>query len=286
MAPSLCSVSVMNVDDLTCATVELLEGGVAEVTLAATGKANRMGPAYWAEMPTLFSRLDASGDVRVVVLRGAGAHFSFGLDLSSMGAELAELLQPDGGAASRQRLLATIRRMQEANTAVARCRKPVIAAISGWCIGGGVDLVAACDVRLASADATFSVREVKLAMVADVGTLARLPAIIGQGHTRELAFSGDDVPAARALRIGLVNEVYESQAALLEGARSLARRMAQHSPLVLGGIKEVLNAQSEREARESLATVALWNAAFLPSKDLLEAMGAFLEKREPRFTGE
>lgn len=275
----------MDTSDLTCATITV-EAGIAEVTLAATGKANRMGPEYWAQMPTLFSRLDAEDAVRVVLLKGAGAHFSFGLDLASMAADLAPILQADAGAKARQQLLATIRRLQEANTAVARCRKPVIAAISGWCIGGGVDLITACDVRLASSDAKFSVREVKLAMVADVGTLARLPAIVGQGVARELALTGDDVDAARALKVGLVNDVFASQAELLTAARAMAARMAKNSPLVLAGIKEVMNAQSERAAHESLATVALWNSAFLPSKDLLEAMGAFLEKREPTFTGE
>lgn len=275
----------MDTTDITCATVTL-EAGIAEVTLSATGKANRMGPDYWTQLPTLFARLDAEEAVRVVLLKGAGEHFSFGLDLASMAAELAPMLQADAGAKARQQLLATIRRLQEANTAVARCRKPVIAAISGWCIGGGVDLITACDVRLASSDAKFSVREVKLAMVADVGTLARLPAIVGQGVARELALTGDDVDAARALRVGLVNDVFASQAELLTGARAMAARMAKNSPLVLAGIKEVMNAQSEAAARESLATVALWNAAFLPSKDLLEAMGAFMEKREPTFTGE
>lgn len=275
----------MNTSDLTCASVTVSDG-IADVVLTATGKANRMGPDYWAQMPTLFARLDEDESVRVVLLRGAGEHFSFGLDLASMSAELAPVVSPDGGAKARQQLLAIIRRMQDANTCVARCRKPVIAAVSGWCIGGGVDLITACDVRLASKDARFSVREVKLAMVADVGTLARLPAIVGQGVARELAFTGDDVDAARALRIGLVNDVYESQGALLEAAGAMAARIAKNSPLVTRGIKEVMNAQSEAQAAQSLATVALWNSAFLPSKDLLEAMGAFMEKREPSFTGE
>ena len=275
----------MDTTDLTFATVSV-DQHVAHVVLKATGKGSRMGPDYWQQMPVLFGRLDANEAVRAVVLSGEGDHFSFGLDLASMSAELAPVLQPDGGAKARQQLLAIIRSMQAANTAVTRCRKPVVAAISGWCIGGGVDLVTACDVRLASKDAKLSVREVKLAMVADVGTLARLPGIVGEGIARELALTGDDVDAARALRLGLVNEVYETKAALLEAARAMAARMAKHSPLVLGGIKEVMNARSEAVASQSLATVALWNSAFLPSKDLLEAMGAFLEKREPSFTGE
>lgn len=271
--------------DLTCASVTTANF-IADVVLTATGKAHRMGPEYWEQLPKLFAQLDEDPNVRVIILRGAGEHFTYGLDLATMGAELGELLQPDGGAKARQKLFSAIKRLQDAHDAVARCRKPVIAAVSGWCIGGGVDLITACDIRLSSADAKFSVREVKLAMVADVGTLARLPQIIGQGHARELAFTGDDIGAQRAERIGLVNEVFDTQAQLLDAARALAARIAKNSPLVVGGIKHVLNAHSEKQAADSLATVALYNAAFLPSKDLLEAIGAFLEKREPKFTGE
>lgn len=275
----------MPLADITCAAVTV-ESGVADVALTATGKANRMGPDYWVQMPALFARLDADDTVRAVVIRGGGEHFTYGLDLVAMAAELAPYLAPDAPAKERRQLLAAIRRMQQANTAVAKCRKPVVAAVSGWCIGGGIDLICACDVRLCSKDAKFSVREVKLAMVADVGTLARLPAIVGQGVARELAFTGDDFDAARALRIGLVSDVYDSPAALREAARALAGRIARNSPLVVQGIKEVMNASSEPDAATSLATVALWNSAFLPSKDLQEAIGAFLEKREPKFTGD
>jgi enoyl-CoA hydratase len=258
---------------------------VATVVLAAVGKANRMGPAFWAEVPEAFAWLDASPEVRAIVVRGEGEHFSYGLDLATMGGELGTVLGDGALARERTQFLATIERMQRTMSSVAACRKPVIAAIAGWCIGGGVDLATACDVRLCSADARFSVREVKLAMVADVGTLARLPAIVGQGHARLLAMTGDDVDAARALRIGLVEDVYETPAVLFEEAASVARRMAANPPLVVQGVKQVLNAASERAAAESLRTVALWNAAFLPSHDLREAMAAFVEKRSPRFEG-
>jgi enoyl-CoA hydratase len=262
-----------------------IDGHVATVTLNATGKANRMGPDFWRGMPELFAWLDGEDDVRAVVLRGEGDHFTYGLDLATMGAELGPVLSDGALAKERMALLDMIERLQRTMTCVAVCRKPVIAAISGWCIGGGVDLVTACDVRLCSADARFSVREVKLAMVADVGTLARLPGIVGEGVARELALTGDDFDAARAQRIGLVNEVYETPAALHAAARAMAERMAKNPPLVLAGIKKVMNASSERVAAESLRTVALWNSAFLASADLREAFAAFIEKRDPKFEG-
>ena len=258
---------------------------VATVVLRAAGKANRMGPAFWAEMPEAFAWLDATPEVRAVVVRGEGEHFSYGLDLATMGGELSSVVGGDALARERTDFLGAIERLQRAMSCVVACRKPVVAAIAGWCVGGGVDLATACDVRLCAADAKFSVREVKLAMVADVGTLARLPAIVGQGHARLLALTGDDVEAARALRIGLVEDVYDTPAALFQAATDLARRMAANPPLVVQGVKQVLNAASERAAAESLRTVALWNAAFLPSHDLREAMASFLEKRAPKFEG-
>jgi enoyl-CoA hydratase len=261
------------------------EGHVATVVLMAVGKASRMGPAFWSEMPEAFAWLDASSDVRAVVLRGDGEHFSYGLDLATMGGELGTVLGDGAMAKERTDFLATIERLQRAISCVAACRKPVVAAIAGWCIGGGVDLATACDVRLCAADARFSVREVKLAMVADIGTLARLPAIVGQGHARLLALTGDDIDAARALRIGLVEDVYDTHALLFDAANAVARRMADNPPLVVQGVKQVLNAASERAAADSLRTVALWNAAFLPSHDLREAMAAFMAKRPPAFEG-
>lgn len=274
----------MSAYDFSCAAVAVSEG-VAEVTLAATGKGHRMGPDYWAQLPPLFARLDADEAVRAVVLRSGAEHFSYGLDLSTMAAELMDFLSPAAGAETRARFLETVKRLQRTHDAVAACRKPVIAAVHGWCIGGGVDLITACDVRLASAGARFSVREVKLAIVPDVGTLARLPALVGQGVARELALTGDDFDAARALRVGLVNEVYPTAAELHAQARAMALRMAGNPPLTVQGIKQVMNFTSEREARLSLDAVALWNSAFFMSEDLAEAMAAFVEKRAPAFKG-
>ncbi|HSH58053.1 MAG TPA: enoyl-CoA hydratase-related protein, partial [Acidimicrobiales bacterium] len=155
----------------------------------------------------------------------------------------------------------------------------------GWCIGAGVDLITACDIRLASADARFSVRETRLAMVADVGTLQRLPRIVGPGHAAELALTAKDITADRALAVGLVNEVFEDHDAVVAAARELAAEIATLSPLAVQGTKAILRHAQDHSVAESLDYVALWNTAFAGSNDVQEAMAAFLEKRPPNFTG-
>jgi len=259
---------------------------IATVTLLGPGKGNAMGPAFWREMAGAFESLDGDRDVRVVVLRGSGTHFSYGLDLMAMMADLGPLIQGPQMARGRTDFLNLCRRMQGAVTAVERCRKPVIAAIAGWCIGGGVDLVSACDIRICSADARFSVREVKLGMTADIGSLQRLPAIIGQGHTRELAMTGRDFDAAHAEKIGLVNAVHPDADTLFAAAIALAAEIASNPPLAVEGTKNVLNWSADHSVEAGLEYVAAWNSAFLQSKDLTEAVMAFMERRPPTFTGE
>ncbi|GGS34334.1 crotonase/enoyl-CoA hydratase family protein [Actinokineospora fastidiosa] len=259
---------------------------VATVTLLGPGKGNAMGPDFWRELPQVFAELDSDPQVRAIVLTGSGANFSYGLDLPAMMPSWGSMLAGDSLAGPRTRFLTEIRALQDAVTSVARCRKPVIAAVSGWCIGGGVDVVAAADIRLASADARFSVREVKVAIVADLGSLQRLAGIIGEGHVRELAYTGKDIPAARAQQIGLVNDVYDDQAAVLAAAHALAAEIAANPPLVVQGTKDVLNHAREQQVADGLRYVSAWNAAFLPSRDLGEAVQAFLERRPPSFSGE
>jgi enoyl-CoA hydratase len=263
-----------------------IEGHVAQVTLVGPGKGNAMGPAFWAEMPEVFAELDADRDVRAIVLTGSGKNFSYGLDLPAMGGSLSGVLGGGGSARPRADFHATILRMQGAINAVADCRTPTIASVHGWCIGGAVDLISAVDIRYASAEAKFSVREVKLAIVADVGSLARLPLILNDGHLRELALTGKDIDAARAEKIGLVNDVYADAEASLAAAHETAAEIAANPPLVVNGVKDVLDQQRIARVSESLRYVAAWNAAFLPSKDLTEGLTATFEKRQPEFTGE
>jgi enoyl-CoA hydratase len=259
--------------------------GVAEVTLLGPGKGNAMGPDFWRELPLVFADLDRDDAVRAVVLTGSGANFSYGLDLPAMMGSWSELLAGKALARPRTNFLDEVRTLQHAVTSVAACRKPVIAAVSGWCIGGGLDVIAAADIRLASTDAKFSVREVKVAIVADLGSLQRLSGIVGEGHLRELAYTGRDIDAARAEKINLVNDVYPDQAELLAAARGLAADIAANPPLVVQGVKDVLGNRREQDVAAGLRYVAAWNAAFLPSEDLGEAVQAFLERRPPEFNG-
>jgi enoyl-CoA hydratase len=255
-------------------------GNIATVTLLSPA----MGREFFVELPLLFRELDADSDVRAIVLTG-GDNFSFGLDLKDVGPMFAAVTT-DAGAAARTRLLAQVREWQASITAVADCRTPIISAIRGWCIGGGIDLVAATDIRLASADARFSVRETRMAIVADLGSLQRLVGIVGDGHLRELALTGGDIDSERAERIGLVNAVYPDAAALRDAALSMARTIAANSPLVVRGVKDVLDAERAPRVEAGLRYVATWNAAFLPSRDLGEAFSSFAERRPADFAGD
>jgi enoyl-CoA hydratase len=256
---------------------------------------NALGPAFWSDLPVAMGELSGDRGIRAIVIAARGPHFSVGLDLKAMAGMLSPGDDGSGPASveapgpsmaaravtARQGIL----RMQSSVTSVAQCPKPVIAAIHGYCIGGGVDVVSACDIRVASADAIFSVRETKVAIVADLGSLQRLPRLIGMGHVAELAFTGKDITAARAKEIGLVNDVAADADAVLGAARNLATEIASNSPLAVQGTKAVLAACEGKSVAEGLDYVATWNAGFLSSDDLAEAMTAFMEKRPPQFKG-
>jgi enoyl-CoA hydratase len=275
-----------DLSDLRSMRVELAGEHIWEVVLTGPGKGNAMGPDFWRELPLVMRRADADPQVRAVLVRGDGKAFSYGLDLPAMLGAMGARASQDGGlAGARAEQFQHIMELQDSITAVERCRKPVVAAVHGWCIGGGVDLIAACDIRLCAADAKFSVREVKVAIVADVGSLQRLPHIIGEGMTRRLALTGEDISAERAERIGLVSEVFDTSEALLAGARDLCAQLAANPPLVVQGTKQVLNESRELSVEAGLRYVATWNSAFLQSHDLTEAMTAFMERRPPRYEG-
>jgi enoyl-CoA hydratase len=260
--------------------------GIAEVVLTGPGKGNALGPDFWREMPEALRALDADDSVRVILLRGDGAHFTYGLDLMAMTESLGPLIMGEGNLAlERTKLLQLIEKMQAATEGLARCRKPVLAAVCGWCIGGGIDLIAACDFRYCSREAKFSLREVRVGITADLGALQRLPRIIGEGNTRELAYTGGDVDAERALQMGLVNQVFATPEELLAAARATARKIADNPPIVVQGAKQVMEYCADKSVADGLRYVAVWNSAFLQSHDLAEAFAAYAERRPPRFQG-
>jgi len=267
---------------------EVVDGakGVARVTLIGPGKNNSMGPEFWAELPGVVRELDEDPEVRAILFAGEGRNFSYGLDLVAMMPVLGRFFE--GGEIDGSRTLdlhELVGSMREAIDAVGECKTPTVAAVQGRCIGGAVDLISACDVRHASADATFSIREVKVGIVADMGSLSRLPHIIGDGLTRELALTGRDLDAESALRYGLVSNVADSAEGVLASADAVAGEIAANPPLVVRGTKEVLNRGIEGPIRASNEYVQTWNAGFLPTKDLLEAITATMEKRPPEYTG-
>lgn len=245
-------------------------------------KLNAMSRDMWEDLPAAVSELDSDESVRVIVVAGRGRAFTVGIDLAMLGA------LDSGGrseAERRSQLYDEIRTLQHTFSSLAESPKPVIAAIHGYCLGAGMDLITACDIRLASADAVFSVRETKMGLVADVGTTQRLPKIISPGHVAELIFTGRDIDATEAERIGLVNRVHADHDNLIFAVEATAAEIAANSPLVVQGAKRVLALQEDMSTTAALDHMALWNASFLWSNDLSEAMTSFMEKRDPDFTG-
>lgn len=260
---------------------------VATLWLDREEARNAMGRALWRDLPLAASAISDDPSIRVVIVAARGPHFTVGLDLKEFGGGFADAGSSTSKAASIAAAYRAVRSMQDSVTSIATISVPVIAAVHGYCIGGGIDLISACDIRLCTGDAKFSVRETKVAIVADLGTLQRLPKIVSAGHVAELAYTGKDIDASRALAIGLVNSVHgESAGDVLVAANELAREIAANSPLAVQGTKAVLAANDGRTVGEGLEFVARWNTMYLQSNDLREAMIAFMEKRPPVFTGD
>jgi enoyl-CoA hydratase len=254
---------------------------IAHVQINRPEKVNAMNAAFWGEIIEIFHSIEDTDDIRVVVLSGAGKHFSSGIDLTLLASVAAELGKDVGRNA--RLLRRKILQMQESFSVVDRCSKPVLAAIQGYCIGGAIDLISACDMRYAAEDAVFSIREIDMGMAADVGTLQRLPRLIGDGMMREMAYTGRNVDAHEAQRIGLVNRTFADQPQLLEGVFAIARDIASKSPVAIGGSKRMIGFMRDHSVADGLEYVATWNAAMLQSADLKLAMMAHMSKQKPAF---
>ncbi len=259
-----------------------LDHHIARITLNRPDKANAMSAPMWQEIREAMRWVDTTPAARVAIISGAGANFCAGIDLGMM-MSLGKQIEDTCDARTRENLRAVILDLQDTLTSIERCRKPVIAAIHGACVGGAIDLVSCCDMRYASRDAVFSIKEVDIGMTADVGTLQRLPKIINPAIVRELAYTARNVDAVEAEKIGLINRVFESTEALAAGVDAIATAIASKSPLAIRGTKEMLNYARDHSVADGLNYVASWNAGLLMSADLQEAMMANMDKRNPDF---
>ncbi len=253
---------------------------VAHVRLSRPEELNTMTPDFWRELPEIVTSISDEASARVVVISSTGTHFSAGMDLSvfaSLGGQGGE----PGRAHARTRSHAKV--LQWTFSALEKARVPVLAAVQGGAIGGAVDLVTACDLRYASADAFLCVQEINLAMTADVGTLQRLGRLVGEGFAREMAYTGRRVTAARAYEVGLVQQVYADHDALVSGVLATAREIAAKSPLAIWGTKVAMNYARDHPVDDALEQIATWQAGMFQPADLTEAMTARAEQREPLF---
>ena len=259
--------------------------GVAHLQLRRGDELNTMLPSFWEELPRIVEEIDRNASARVIVISSTGRHFSAGMDLSVFTGDNG--LAAGGGSDDKGRrasaLWMLVQHLQDSFTALERARVPVLAAIQGGCIGGAVDMVCAADMRYCSADAFFCVQEINIGMTADVGTLQRLPKLIPEGVARELAYTGDRMPAERALEVGLVNRVFEDHETLVEGTLEVAARIAAHSPLAIWGTKEAINYARDHSVADSLHQIAGWQSGMFVGSDMAEEFAAKAEGREPSF---
>lgn len=268
-----------------CFKVEI-ENNIAHVILNRPEKRNNMNPAFWQELPAIIKDIDYGSKARVVVISSTGPHFSAGLDVSSF----AGVTDPAGEADERTRSLQAgtafydnVLNMQGAFNSIDDCRIPVLVAIQGGCIGGGVDLVTSCDIRYATEDAFLTIFETNIGMTADVGTFPRLVKLIPEGYVKEMAYTGRRVSAAEAQSMGLINHVYPDQEAMLAAVMDIAADIASKAPLAVYGCKRMINYARDHSTADGLDYIAIWNATHLKTEEIQEAMTANAEKRPGDF---
>jgi len=257
-----------------------VDAGIAHLQFCRPDAFNSMNEAFWQEFPAAVRELDEGGEARALVISSSGKHFCSGMDLTvftSGGNAVPGATGAHARGASRNHIL----ELQETFTCLERARMPVLAAIQGGCVGGGVDLVSACDVRYASKDAFFCIQEINIGLAADVGTLQRLPHLIPSGIIRELAYTGRRLPADRALEIGLVNELWDDHASLVEGVLGVAREIAEKSPQAVWSSKEMLIHTRDHTVAEGLEHIATWNVGMMQASEMAEAFEAKAQKRAP-----
>ena len=270
----------------TCFDVEITDK-VGHIKMNRPEKANSMIAEFWNELPEIVEEMSASGSVRAVVLSGEGRHFCSGMDLSVFSASGSDVGPAAGGGkhTSRrgERFRSTAMKLQDSFTALERARMPILCAIQGACVGGGIDMVSAADLRYASESAYFCIAEINIGMTADVGTLRRMPRLVPEGIVRELAYTGRKWSADEALAAGFVNKVYPDHEQLLSGVHEIAAEIASKSPMAVWGTKKSMQYSQEHSIADGLEHIATWNASMFDTDDMAEAFAAQVEKRAADF---
>ncbi|NND91018.1 MAG: crotonase/enoyl-CoA hydratase family protein [Granulosicoccus sp.] len=267
---------------LECFEVDIL-GHVAHVRLSRPEKRNSMVATFWDELPALVDGLDSDGKTRAIVISSTGPHFSSGMDVSVF-TNGSTTQDPFASRQRAARFRGLVQRLQSSFSSLEQARVPVLAAIQGGCIGAGVDLVTACDMRYATADSYFTIYETNLAMTADVGTFPRICKLMPDGLVRELAYTGRALSANEARECGLVNKVYATHEEMVHAVLAIAQTIAEKAPLAVHGCKRMILHARDHTVADSLDYVALWNASFFQREDTVEAMNAAREKRAGDFT--
>lgn len=258
---------------------------VAHITLNRPEKRNSMILKFWDELPAIVNDIDREVKARVIVISSTGPHFTGGLDVNEFfnAGKAGDSAERASRIARGADFMQVVRTMQATFSALENCRMPVIAAVQGGCIGGGVDMVTACDMRYATEDAFFCVEETNIGMTADVGTFPRLVKLIPEGLVRELCYTGRRMPAAEAAAAGLVNRVFEDQASMLDAVMEIAAEIASKPPLAVYGCKRMINYSRDHSTADALDYVGTWNASMFQPEEIKEAITARLQKRPGEF---
>ncbi len=257
---------------------------IAHVVMNRPDSFNSMTVEFWQELPAIINEISDRGAARAIVLSSTGKHFTAGMDLGVFTNDnaLTGDAEVEVGRA-RANLRMTVLHLQESFTALEKARMPVLAAVQGGCIGGGIDMVTAADMRYATQDAFFTIQEINIGMTADVGTLQRLPKLIPEGLAREFAYTGEKLSADRAYELGLVNRLYDDHASMVEGVLGIAATIAKKSPLAVMGTKRMINFGRDHSVQDGLEYIATWQTGMFQPGDMLESFAALSEKREPEF---